>query len=258
MDFHIFGSEKAPVLVLIHGVLTPWQMWDKQIEYFAQRYRVIVPALDAHEEDRASEFVSIEDEARKIEDYIAENCGGEVHAVVGLSLGGVIAHELWINSRIKIKKLVLDGAPLSKAPAIAQKIMTNNYLSIIRKSKARDPKTLENFKKHFLPERHLESYLKIADNMSESSLRNIVSSAFSRELKTDMPLDTKLCYMHGTAANEMLSVKTAKKIKKYYPEATVYRFRGAPHAELAVKANHLWMAAVISAVSMDAKECDDA
>ncbi len=258
MEFHVFGDERKPVLLFIHGVLTPWQMWDMQIEHFKRSYCVIVPALDAHEENCASEFVSIEDEARKIEDYICGNFGGKVHAVVGLSMGGIIAHELWTNRRINMKKLVLDGAPLSKAPFVARKIMMNNYLSIIRNSKKRDPKTLENFKKHFLPERHLESYLKIADNMSESSVRNIVNSAFSRELRTEMQTDVKLFYLHGTAANEMLSVKTAKKIKKYYPEATVYRFRGAPHGELATKANHLWMAAVSSSVSVDIKELEDA
>lgn len=258
MNFHIFGDRKEPALLFIHGVLTPWQMWDTQIEHFRKNYCVIVPALDAHEEDRASEFISIEDEARKIEDYICEEFGGEVYGVIGLSMGGVIAHQLWTDRRIKMKKLVMDGAPLAKAPVIAQKIMMNNYLSIIRKSKKRDPKTLENFKKHFLPERHLESYLKIADNMSESSVRNIVRSAFSHQLKTDMPMDVKLYYLHGTKANEMLSVRTAEKIKKHYPLATVYRFSGAPHGELVVNGNHMWMAAVCSAVQRDIKEYEDA
>ena len=257
MNFHIFGDRRNTVVLLIHGVLTPWQMWDKQIADFSRFHCVVAVALDAHEEDVATEFISIEEEARQIEDYIIENFDGEAHSVVGLSMGGVIAHELWTNRRIKIKKLVLDGAPLSKAPLIAQKIMTNNYLSIIRKSKKRDPKTLENFKKHFLPERHLDTYLKIADNMSEQSVRNIVKSAFSRELKTDMPSDVKLYYLHGTKSNEMLAVKTAKKIRKYYPEATVYRFEGAGHASLAVRADNLWMAAVGMAVMKDIMEYED-
>ena len=34
MNFHTFGDESKPVILLIHGVLTPWQVWETQIEHF--------------------------------------------------------------------------------------------------------------------------------------------------------------------------------------------------------------------------------
>ncbi|MBQ9947591.1 MAG: alpha/beta hydrolase [Oscillospiraceae bacterium] len=241
MNFHVFGNESSPVIVLIHGVLTPWQIWGKQIEHFSESYRVIAVALDAHEEERPSEFLSIEDEAEKIEDYIMDNCGGEVFAVCGLSMGGVIAHQIWRNGVIGMKKLIMDGAPLKTIPKIALKIMTSNYLTIIRKSKKRDPKTLENFKKQFLPERFLDSYLKIADNMSDQSVRNIVSAAMSHDLCADIKSDTDVLFIHGTKGNEVISAKVGKLIKKYYPESRVHCFKGYLHCEATIYKPEEWL-----------------
>lgn len=100
-----------------------------------------------------------------------------IDVLCGLSLGGVIAREIWKNQKLGVRNLVLDGAPLIAFPKIMESIMTNSYLNIIHKSKVRDRKTLESFKREFLPERYLESYLKIADNMSDESIKNIIHVA---------------------------------------------------------------------------------
>ena len=51
MNFHTFGSKDAPKMILIHGGLTPWQIWNEQIEHFSKKYYVIVVALNAHVEE---------------------------------------------------------------------------------------------------------------------------------------------------------------------------------------------------------------
>lgn len=241
MRFHTFGDIGAPVIVLIHGVLTPWQIWEHQIAHFKEHFRVIVVSLDAHEEEAASEFVSVQDEAEKIENYIIDGCGGKVFAVCGLSMGGVIAHQLWANRAIGIERLVMDGAPLKPMPKLMIKIMTGNYLKIIASSKQREPKTLEAFKRDFLPERFLDSFLKIADNMSESSVRNMVASACSNALRTDLNHDTKLLYIHGTKGNETVSRKVGKLVKKHYPAARVICFDGYKHCEAAIYQPEKWL-----------------
>lgn len=241
MTFHTYGELSAPVMVLIHGVLTPWQIWEEHIAHYKDSFRVIAVELDAHDEDEATEFISVQDEAKKIEDYIIEGYEGRAFAVCGLSMGGVIAHEIWKNGRISIEKLVMDGAPLKAMPNIAIKFMTSNYLKIIAKSKQRDPKTLDAFKRDFLPEKYLDNFLKIADNMSESSVRNIVGSACSQSLYTDIRSDAKVLYMHGTKGNEMVSRKVGKLIKKHYPETRVICFDGYKHCEAAIYQSEKWL-----------------
>ena len=243
MNFHTFGSRENPVMALIHGVLTPWQVWDKQIEHFKQRYFVVVPALDAHEEERASEFISVE-EARQIEDYIIDNCSGEVAVLCGLSMGGVIAHEIWKNGVIGIEKLIMDGAPLKAMPKFMIKLMTGNYLTIIEKSRRRDKKTMEGFIKNCAPEGCLESYLKIADNMGEQSVRNFVSAACSHNLCTSIESGARVLYIHGTRGNEVVSRRVGKLIKKHYPDSRVHCFKGYKHCEAAVYKPQEWLGVV--------------
>lgn len=241
MTFHTCGNPGAPAILLIHGVLTPWQIWEEYISHYKDSYRVIAVGLDAHEGDKASEFISVQDEAEQIERYITDNCGGKVFAVCGLSMGGVIAHELWKNGRITIEKLVMDGAPLKAIPKLAINIMVSNYLKIIAKSVQRDPKTLSAFKRSFLPEKFLDAFLQIADNISESSVKNIVSSACSQNLCTDISSDTDVLYMHGTKGNEIISKKVGKLIAKHYPAARVVCFDGYKHCEAAIYKPQEWL-----------------
>ena len=240
MRFHEFGDKQNPTMILIHGVLTPWQIWDDQIAHFSKKYHVIVPALDAHEEERSTNYVSIEKEAEQIEQYCLETIGDKVEVLCGLSMGGAIAHVIWKNQRLKIASLVLDGAPLATYSRVLTKAMTGSYSSIIQKSKKRDAKTLANFKKNFLPEKYFESYLRIADNMDDSSVGNMVRSIATSLLDAHIPGDTRVLYIHGTAVNEMLSKKSAKLMKKAYPNARIVCCKGCVHCEHAIYAPQKW------------------
>lgn len=245
MDFHIFGSKNTKTMVLIHGVLSPWQAFTPLIEEYSRKYRVLVPALSAHDEQK-SEFISLENEAEQIERYCLENFGGEVYALCGFSMGGAIAYRLFMRDNLKITKLVIDGAPLAAAPNIAKKVMTANYLDIIEKSKLRDSKTLENFSKFFLPAAYLEDFLAIADNISKSSVENMISSVcFGSFLQSDAKSgETEIVFAHGTKANEIISIISAKRIKKLFPNAAIIRFSGAAHCECAVFSPEKWINAL--------------
>lgn len=34
MNFHTFGNKEGSAVILIHGMLTPWQIWNKAAEEF--------------------------------------------------------------------------------------------------------------------------------------------------------------------------------------------------------------------------------
>ncbi len=149
-------------------------------------------------------------------------------------MGGVVANKIFESGKFSIKYLVLDGAPLVKAPKIMGWIMIKNYISIIHGSKKREQKVLDNFVKYFMPERFLLPFLKFADTMSDESVANIVKVARRCEIHKAPDTDTKILLLHGTKANEMLAKKAAKKMKKIYPDVTVNVFKGYAHGELAI------------------------
>ena len=73
MIFHTFGNDSGKAILLIHGMLNPWQIWKEVSDAFSNEYFVIIPELDAHTQEEASEFISVDDEAVKIRDYLQKN-----------------------------------------------------------------------------------------------------------------------------------------------------------------------------------------
>lgn len=254
MRIHLYGVPEHPKMLLIHGVLTPWQIWEPQIQYYKERYYVLVVELDGHTQDKASRFVSMELEAEKIEKYCEDREIKEFSVVCGLSMGGSIAQILWKNEKLKIDHLIMDGAPLIPAGRIAAAMMTRSYLKIVHKSQKRDPKTLESFKKDFLPEKYLESYLDLVDLISDTSVENIVHSVCQTELSIAVENNTRILYLHGTKANETLSQKSAKILKEFYPEAEILCFVGDPHCYKAVFEPETWIGVVEEFLANDNEE----
>ena len=145
MIFHTYGNKENSAVIFIHGMFTPYSIWNMAVQAYAGEHYVIVPELDGHTEDEASTFISVDDEVKKLEGFISSELNGKVYLLAGLSMGGRIVSELAKSNAIKIENLVIDGAPLMKVNGILKSIMRNNYKAILKKSKARDPKIKASF-----------------------------------------------------------------------------------------------------------------
>lgn len=244
MVVHEFIDGKKPIMVLVHGVLTPWQVWTPQIDAFSAHYNIYAIALNAHTEEAASEFASIGEEAEEIARYFQEKGIETIDVLCGMSLGGKIAYEIWKSGALTIRSLILDGAPLAACPKFAVRIMIWNYKDILHKSKKRDAKVIANFKKYFLPEKYLDSYLKIADQFSDRSIENIVNSVFAGGKFECADSQTRILFLHGTKGNEILSQKSAALLKKCCPRTEVVCLKGDAHCYKAIYQPEKWIEVV--------------
>ncbi len=243
MLVHKFVDGNKPVMVLVHGVLTPWQVWAPQIDSFKAEYNIFVIALNAHTEEAASEFSSIFDETKEIIQYFENNDIVNIDVLCGLSLGGKIAHEICKSGRIRVRNLIMDGAPLAACPKFAINIMIKNYKKIINKSRKRDAKLFRKFN-NFLPEKYLNNYLKIVDLFTDISVENIANSVFSGGKIIGIDNQCRILFIHGTKANEILSKYSAKLVKRCYPNAEVLCFRGDAHCYKAIFHPEKWIEVV--------------
>lgn len=241
MEFRTFGNENNEVMVLIHGMLTPWQIWEDAAEYFSKVYYVVIPELDGHSQDKTTIFESLDKETEMIRDYLLHNFEGKVHVLCGLSLGGRIAANLAGTLGISVDYLVLDGAPLFKMPGVLTEVMKQSYVGIVHKTRQRDYKTLESCKKEFLPEKYLGNYLNIADNIEDQSVKNIIDGAFGSFNFKTYDSGMKIMFMHGTKGNEMLAKKAALKMKETNPQTLIRVFEGYRHAQLACFEPDKWI-----------------
>lgn len=244
-------------MLLIHGVLTPWQIWTPQITAFKEKYNVYAIALNAHTEEHASEFISTAAEAEEIIQYFQKENINTIDVLCGLSLGGKIAHEIWQDGRLAICNLIMDGAPLVSCPKIVQSIMIRNYKNIIHQSKVRKKKVIASFKEHFLPEKYLGSYLKIADFMTDQSIENMIHAAFAGGMRKDVKNQSRILFIHGTRGNEILSKRAATLMRKFYPETKIICFNGAPHCYKAIYEPEKWIQVVNNFLSISPQPLQD-
>lgn len=70
MEILEFGNKEKDKIILIHGFETPYQIWEKYIEHYKNDYHIIVPILQGHNPNIKEDFISFEESAKDIEDYI--------------------------------------------------------------------------------------------------------------------------------------------------------------------------------------------
>ena len=110
MRFITTGKEEYPTILFIPGLsATAESCYGNVCRLLEDKWHIVLCELDGHY-DRSPAFSSIEDECKQIETYVLENHAGELHGLVGLSLGGTIAISILSRGKIQVEKILLDAA----------------------------------------------------------------------------------------------------------------------------------------------------
>ncbi|QGX00872.1 alpha/beta fold hydrolase [Streptococcus ruminicola] len=110
------GQENQDVIVLLHGGGLSWWQYQAQMDLLCENYHVVLPILDGHAGSDA-DFTSIEDNAKRLLDYIDKTYGGSVFLIAGLSLGGQILLEM-----LALRKDICQYAIVESAAIIPDKL----------------------------------------------------------------------------------------------------------------------------------------
>lgn len=110
------GKENQDVIVLLHGGGFSWWQYQAQMDLLCENYHVVLPILDGHAGSDA-DFTSIEDNAKRLLDYIDKTYGGSVFLIAGLSLGGQILLEM-----LALRKDICQYAIVESAAIIPDKL----------------------------------------------------------------------------------------------------------------------------------------
>jgi pimeloyl-ACP methyl ester carboxylesterase len=99
-------------LVFVHGLGSSHRDWQRQVDYFAARYRVITLDLRGHgQSDKPRGRYRVEQFAADLARLIALPGNGPAH-IVGLSLGGMVALELAVSRPELVRSLtVVNSGP---------------------------------------------------------------------------------------------------------------------------------------------------
>ena len=238
MIIHEFGDKKFPHILLIHGGGNSWWNYLRQARILSDTYHVILPTLDGHGEEYQKEYISTENSAHQIMDYIKNNCDGKLFAVGGVSLGGQIAIELLsLNSDIA-QKAIIDGSICIPQPNLSRistivvkifgKLMFSKSASKIQLSLMKKiypnmayPEEIENYYMEDMPRLPMKTLVKMYKTyMGKYRLKESITESKAQVL-----------YIYGE--KEMRCVKeSAKLFQKMHPDCILYEAKGYNHGYL--------------------------
>ena len=117
-----YGKENSRVIMLLHGGGLGWWSYRAVAEALKNDFHVVIPTLDGHGgADRP--FVSIEENAREIIEYIDRELSGRVAFIGGLSLGGQILCEM-LSMRADIcEAALIESASVIPSPSCISALM---------------------------------------------------------------------------------------------------------------------------------------
>lgn len=229
-----FGDKQKEKIILIHGLNIPWQMWNEEIEIYSRQYHVIVPVLNGYDTEGDTPFVSIEEEAKKIKEFILKKHGKSVHMIVGMSMGAAITFSIVLDGELHSDYLVFDSGVFVPTNPLLLSINNKMQLKYKNATKARNEKFLKQLNVAY-GEKLAPYYMELADVMTDDNLLASSNSIGNFRLPDGVKLpNTNIIAFRGTVFMEIIAKKSTKYLKKNFSNAYIKVFNGNQHAELSI------------------------
>jgi pimeloyl-ACP methyl ester carboxylesterase len=239
MLFKKYGQEDKPFFILMHGGgLSDWSLTGVT-EQLSQQYCVITAIIDGHGEDGATTFLSIEDSARKLIEYIDAECNGRVEAIGGLSLGAQITVEA-LSQRADIAGYaIIESAlvyPIKGTKAFTVPAFKLCYGLISKRWFSKlQAKTL------LVSEDQFEKYFEDSCRTSKQSLINITLSNGTYQLKESIRNTMTKALILAGGKELKIMLRSAQKLKEYIPNSKLVITEGMKHGELSLTHPELYV-----------------
>lgn len=128
MKYLEYGKGNSELVVMLHGGGVSYRGVEPTVRVVARKYHVVLVAYDGfNPSEPETEFISVQDEARRLGDYIVTNYGGHIDILYGISFGGRILMEVLADKRLTITTTIADGISLKDYPDIKSKLGKELY-----------------------------------------------------------------------------------------------------------------------------------
>ena len=226
-----FGINNSEVVVLLHGGGLGWWNFTDEIELLKPRFHVVVPALDGNAGSEA-DFISIEENADRIINYIDEKFGGQVLMIGGLSLGGQVLLEMLSRRRNICKFALIESALALPMPLTCRPIKPVIWLSyglIGKKWFSRLQLKSLNIRGDLF-----DAYFRDTCAISRENYVRILQSNFSYRVKPDLSrCHAKVLIFVGGKERPIMK-KSAKLINDLIPNSELILIKNYHHGELSL------------------------
>ena len=227
MVIHEYGNTGSEKILVLHPMLLTGASSAKFLTPLSERYCIIAPDLSAHGQAASSEFISAENEAAAILRSLKEKGYTDIALMLGISLGARVALELLKDDSIQWKCIVLDGAPVYKNARFLRFVYNIIFLS--KWKKARKCKGIAQKKMTALFGEAGEVMGNTFENMSEKSLRNIISACSRFDFYPySKDVQQRMYFEFGS---KEIDARQAKTILRRYPFVHITLHKGYGHCQ---------------------------
>lgn len=230
MDFIEVNKEKKKIILLIHPLGFSAEAMKNLIgDKLPADCRYIMPEL-AGQGNSKEIFKSTEVEAKKIEKYLLESKISEVDLAFGASLGGLVLLDLLKTKKIKFKKCIFEGCPLSEGSKLKE-LLARKFVKDQQKRALRDRNYgLEKIGELYgggLANSIVDSIL----GLDKKSLINIVASVVHGKIPT-IPREVQENCIFCYGSLEYNLKESRRLIAKKLPHVKIKIWKGFNHCEI--------------------------
>jgi len=242
MIFREFGDKAHPTIILLHGGGLSWWAFADIIPLLKEKYHVVTPIIDGHGDDGKTTFISIEESAQKLLQYIDTNFKGNVHALCGLSLGGQIIIDV-LSRRVDIAKYAVIESAMVIPPGSLTRLLAKSsgmFYGLIRYKWFAKLQA----KALYINENLFNQYFDDSKKMSKESLVNISLSNVGYTVPDGLKYSkTNVMIIIGGKEMKIMD-KSARKLISILPQAQLCKNPGMKHGELSLARSKEYIALI--------------
>jgi len=214
------GESNDPLLIFLHGGGVSGWMWDKQVRYFRDRYRILVPDLPGHGKSADAKFMSIRDTAAELVTLIEQKRNSQNVTIVGFSLGAQIALEMLSQDQTIADRAVIVSA-LVKPMKHTWKLLKPLTRLSMPLMKSRTFAKLQA-RVLYIGDEDFESYYKESIQMKESDLLAVLEENMSFGIPNEnMHSSARLLVLVGDKEKKPM-LESASLLTLMYPNCAGY------------------------------------
>ncbi len=239
MKYHEFGSQNKLSMLFFQGSASHWSWYRESIDRLAQRYHVIVPAIDGHEPAEHTDFISIERTVDDVTQYLVSKGYKELYAVYGLSFGGGMALRMLAEQRIPIRKAIVDAgtAPYQMPYFLTRIVLFRDYWAVrILRSNVHLVKLVFE-PKRWIPQGKEEKVeyaemMRFLKSMSKKTLKNVFDSANNYAMPNSIPpMYSEIEFWYGSIEKKSRA-RDIRYVQQKFPNAKIREIPNMEHGEL--------------------------
>ena len=247
MQFHEFGDNGNPTLLVMHGMLCDWRKFREIFMPLEQNFHVIYPAMNGCY-DGAPDFKSFANECSEIERYLIDNYDGKLDAAVGVSQGATLMAILASRPFVSIDKAILDGVYVAHQGKLCADLALKAFLRMQKNGGTPSKAFIKALPLMGLDESNLDEFKLMYWGGSRESMKANLIENYTYRVQADFRIEATKVFL-WCGSKEPYAKKSHEILKKHIADYEERIFDGYGHGQKMIRETDDYLREIRKALS---------